>query len=87
VLESVSVLVLERRHHGLPPLPPGRLQLEQRLRRRLPPLGEEHDKGERLERVRQQPLQVRDRGVQHLLGKGRVRLKRAALGLKVQDGA
>ena len=85
MLESVSVVVLERGHGDLFPLPPRPLQLEQRGRRGLPPLGQEDDEGERLHALVEQPLEVGDGGVDQLLAEGRVGLERAVVGLEVQD--
>ena len=75
VLEAVTVVVLQRRHHQLLPLPPRGLELEQRGRGGVPPLGQEHHEGERLEAVVQQPLEVGDHRVHQLLAERRVGLE------------
>ncbi len=86
VLEPVPVVMLQRRYDDLPALPPGRLQLEQGGRRGFPPLGQEDDEGQRLQRVLQQTLEVRHRRVHQLLAERRVRLERPVHRLEVQDG-
>ena len=85
MLVSVPVVVLHGRDDDLPPLPPRPLQLEQRGRRGLPPLGQEDDEGERLHALVEQPLEVGDGGVDQLLAEGGVGLERAVVGLEVQD--
>ena len=85
MLKAVSVVVLQGRDDDLPPLPPGGLQLEQGRGRRLPPLGQEDDEGERLEGVLQQALEVGNRSVHQLFAERRVGLEGAVVGLELED--
>ncbi len=84
--QFIPVVVLESRDNNLLTLPSARLQLEQRRRRRIPPLGQKHGKGQRLRRVLKQPLEVAHHPVHQLLAEGRIGLEGAAMGLEVQDG-
>ena len=81
----MSVVVLERGHGHLFSLPPRPLQLEQRGRRGLPPLGQEDDEGERLHALVEESLEVGDGGADQLLAEGGVGLERAVVRLEVKD--
>ena len=83
VLESVSVLVFQSRHHDLPPLPPGGLQFEEGGGRGFPPLRQEHDEREWFEGVLKQALEVGDHAVHQLLAERRVGFKGTAQRLEV----
>ena len=83
VLEPVSVLVFQSRHHDLPPLPPGGLQLEEGGGRGFPPFRQEHDERERFEGVLKQTLEVGDHAVHQLLAERRVGFKGTAQRLEV----
>ncbi len=78
--------MLESGNNNLLTLPAAGFQLEQRRRRRIPPLGQKHGKGQRLRGVLQQPLEVAHHPVHQLLAEGRIRLEGAAMGLEVEDG-
>ena len=83
VLEPVSVLVFQSRHHDLPPLPPGGLQLEEGGGRGFPPLRQEDDEREGFEGVLKQALEVGDHAVHQLLTERRVGFKGTAQRLEV----
>lgn len=86
MLKAMPVLVLHGRHDDLFPLEMTALELEQRVGRRVPPLGQKHDERQGLRRVGQQSLEMIDHGLHELLAVGRIRLEAAAYGPEVEKG-
>ena len=79
--------MLERWQRDLSPVPSAAFQTTERSRRRVAPLGEEHDERQRLGRLREQLLEVGDAGLHQLLAEWRIGLERTVRRLEVEHHA